>query len=89
MTEAIPAAIAQTNFNCTNLIVNARLPGYPGLQQIWIDSQGRISQILPMDGVFKRVPPPDLQVLDIAEDWVSLGVDLQINGALGLAFTDL
>jgi N-acetylglucosamine-6-phosphate deacetylase len=91
MTEAIPAAIAQTNFNCTNLgIINARLPGYPGLQQIWIDSQGRISQILPMGAVFKRVPPPDLQVLDVAEDWVSLGgVDLQINGALGLAFTDV
>jgi N-acetylglucosamine-6-phosphate deacetylase len=31
-----------------------------------------------------------VQVLDVAGDWVSLGgVDLQINGALGLAFTDL
>ena len=33
---------------------------------------------------------PDSQVLDVAGDWISLGgVDLQINGALGLAFPDL
>ncbi len=91
MSESISAAIAQPNFNCTNLdIINARLPDYTGLQQIWIDSQSRISQILPMGAVFQRVPPPDLQVLDLAGDWVSLGgVDLQINGALGLAFTDV
>ena len=89
MMEATPSAIAQQNFNCTNLnIVNARLPGYTGLQQIWLDCQGSISQILPMSAV--QNPPPDLQVFDIAGDWVSLGgVDLQINGALGLAFTDL
>ena len=91
MTEATPSAVAQPNFSCTNLdIINARLPGYAGLQQIWIDSQGSISQILPMGAVFTRVTPLDLQVLDVAEDWISLGgVDLQINGALGLAFTDL
>lgn len=91
MTEATPSAVAQPNFSCTNLdIINARLPGYAGLQQIWIDSQGSISQILPMGAVFTRATPLDLQVLDVAEDWISLGgVDLQINGALGLAFTDL
>ena len=73
---------------CTNLdIINARLPGYIGLQQIWID-EGQISQILPMDTVGKHVP--HRAVLDVAGDWISLGgVDLQINGALGLAFTDL
>ena len=88
--EATTPAIAQPNFNFTNLdIINARLPGYVGLQQIWIDSLGRISEILP-NGAFQRVASPDLQVLDVAGDWVSLGgVDLQINGALGLAFTDL
>ncbi|MBW4574097.1 MAG: N-acetylglucosamine-6-phosphate deacetylase [Aphanothece sp. CMT-3BRIN-NPC111] len=70
-------------------ILNARLPGYEGLQQISI-RRGRIEEILPMYTVFKRVTPPELQVLDVGEDWVSLGgVDLQINGALGLAFTDL
>lgn len=91
MTEATPSAVAQTNRNCTNLdIINARLPGYSDLQQIWIDSQGSIAQIRSMNAVFQRVPPPDLQVLDVAGDWVSLGgVDLQINGTLGLAFTDL
>lgn len=73
-------------------IINARVHGYAGLQQICIDSQGRISQILPMGNLevaLSRVSPPDLQ-LDVAGDWISLGgVDLQINGALGLAFTDL
>ncbi len=91
MTESIPAVIAQMNDRCTNLdIINAKLPGYGDLQQIWIDSQGMISQILPMAAVCQRDPPLDLQVLDIGGDWVSLGgVDLQINGALGIAFTDL
>ena len=69
-------------------IINARVHGYAGLQRIWI-AQGRINWILPMTAVFKRVSSPDLQ-LDVAGDWISLGgVDLQINGALGLAFTDL
>lgn len=74
----------------TNLdIINARLIGYKDLQRVCI-SGGKISWILPMGAVFKRVAPPDLQVLDVAGDWISLGgVDLQINGALGLAFTDL
>jgi len=91
MTEATTPAFAQLNSNCTNLdIINARLPSYTGLQQIWSDSQGRISQILPMGTAFNRVPLAAVQVLDVAGDWVSLGgVDLQINGALGLAFTDL
>jgi len=70
-------------------IINARLPRYAGLQQIWLDSQGKISQILPINAVLQPVPLR-VQVLDVAGDWVSLGgVDLQINGALGLAFTDL
>jgi N-acetylglucosamine-6-phosphate deacetylase len=71
-------------------IINARLLGYNGLQQICVDEQGIISSILPADAVFKRVPPEGLQVVDVAGDWVSLGgVDLQINGGLGLAFTDV
>ncbi|KOP25355.1 N-acetylglucosamine-6-phosphate deacetylase [Hapalosiphon sp. MRB220] len=71
-------------------IVNARVPGYKDLQMIVVNSQGIIEQILPMGTVYKRVIPPDLPVLDVAGDWISLGgVDLQINGALGLAFPDL
>ncbi|HEY9607602.1 MAG TPA: N-acetylglucosamine-6-phosphate deacetylase [Allocoleopsis sp.] len=71
-------------------IINARLLGYNGLQQICVDEQGIISSILPTDAVFERVPPEGQQVVDVAGDWVSLGgVDLQINGGLGLAFTDV
>ncbi|MBD2205234.1 N-acetylglucosamine-6-phosphate deacetylase [Calothrix sp. FACHB-1219] len=85
MTKATPTAIAQ------NLdIINARIPGYQGLQMLLINSQGIIEQILPMTTVFKRVSSADLPVLDVAGDWISLGgVDLQINGALGLAFPEL
>jgi hypothetical protein len=44
--EAIQHAIAQSNFTCTNVdIINAQVPGYQGLQQICVDSQGIISQI--------------------------------------------
>ncbi|BAY07727.1 N-acetylglucosamine-6-phosphate deacetylase [Calothrix sp. NIES-2098] len=85
MTKATPSATA-TNVD----IINARIPGYKGLQMLLINQQGTIEQILPMGTVFKRVPDPDLQVLDVAGDWISLGgVDLQINGALGLAFPEL
>ena len=70
-------------------LINARIPGYPELQQIWM-REGRIEKILSMDTVLQRIPPPALEVLDVQGDWISLGgVDLQINGGLGLAFTDL
>src|SRR5579883_1627893 len=71
-------------------IINARIPGYKDLQMLLVSSEGIIEQILPMDQAVKRVMPMNLQVLDVAGDWISLGgVDLQINGALGLAFPDL
>ena len=83
MTEATIGTLSNLD------IINARLPGYKDLQRIWI-SEGKISWILPTHAVFKRIPPPDLQVLDVAGDWISLGgVDLQINGALGKTFNDL
>jgi len=67
-------------------IINARVSGYQGLQIILVNQTGIIEQILPMD----TVSPTDLPALDVAGDWVSLGgVDLQINGAMGLAFPDL
>ncbi|HEY9797985.1 MAG TPA: N-acetylglucosamine-6-phosphate deacetylase [Leptolyngbyaceae cyanobacterium] len=66
-------------------IINARVPGYQGLQQIRIDAQGLIQAIEPMGEAIHELP-----LIDVAGDWVSLGgVDLQINGGLGLAFTDL
>lgn len=71
-------------------IINARVPGQAQLQGIRIDLHGRISSIEPMDRFIKKIPLANLQIIDLAGDRISLGgVDLQINGALGLAFTDL
>lgn len=71
----------------TVCITHARLPGFDGLQQLWTDHQGKLNTIQPMS-----VTHPDtaVRVIDVAGDWISLGsIDLQINGALGLAFPDL
>jgi N-acetylglucosamine-6-phosphate deacetylase len=85
MTKATPNPIL-SNVD----IINARVPGYQDLQMIWVNEDGIIEQILPMGVVCKRVSPKDLQILDVAGDWISLGgVDLQINGGLGLAFPEL
>lgn len=71
-------------------IINARVPGYHGLQQIRIDEQGIIKAIALMDSASPVGTIPELTIIDVAGDWVSLGgVDLQINGGLGLAFTDV
>ena len=71
-------------------IINARIPGYQDLQQIRIDNQGIIEAILPMACSHSPSPIPHFPIIDAAGDWLSLGgVDLQINGGLGLAFTDL
>ncbi len=71
-------------------IINARVPGYQGLQQIRVDEQGVIACIKPMDSNLSIGVPHESSLIDVAGDWVSLGgVDLQINGGLGLAFTDL
>lgn len=70
-------------------IINARVPGYSGLQMLLI-SEDTVQRVLPMGTIFKRVPPDNLQVVDVKGDWISLGgVDLQINGGLCLAFPDL
>jgi len=82
MTKSTIPAIA-----LTRQIVNARIPGYSGLQSILIDSQGIIQAIAPVESVNLET---QLLTLDVAGDWVSLGgIDLQINGGLGLAFPDL
>ncbi|MEA5572032.1 N-acetylglucosamine-6-phosphate deacetylase [Calothrix sp. UHCC 0171] len=70
-------------------IINARVPGYEDLQMLLLNQEGIVEEIVPMDKIFPRHSPNDIQVIDCAGDWVSLGgVDLQINGALGLAFPD-
>jgi N-acetylglucosamine-6-phosphate deacetylase len=63
-------------------IINARIPGYPELQQLLV-ADGRITEL-------GQLLPTVAPVIDLGGDWCSLGgVDLQINGALGLAFPDL
>ncbi len=69
----------------TVILTNARIPGQEGLQQILI-KQGVIEVIAPLIPVDSETIPR----WEVAGDWISLGgVDLQINGALGLAFPDL
>ena len=65
------------------LIINARVIGYQGLQQVAIENK-----------IIKAIAPqldlPATAEIDLAGDWLSLGgIDLQINGGLGLAFPDL
>jgi N-acetylglucosamine-6-phosphate deacetylase len=70
-------------------LINGRVPGYKGLQRIFVDEGGVIRSIEGMD-LWTRLDLPSLQVWDMAGDWISLGgVDLQINGGLGLAFPDV
>ena len=65
------------------LIVNARIVGYQGIQQIAIENR-IIKAIAPQLDLSATTP------IDLAGDWLSLGgIDLQINGGLGLAFPDL
>ena len=69
-------------------IINAKLPQYRDLQGIQINNQGIIEAIAPMNSLAQS--SENQSVLDVSGDWISLGgVDLQINGALGLAFPDL
>lgn len=72
-------------------IINARVPGYQGLQDIVIGDRLQIEKITPTveqaSCLFPQTSSPD--TIDVAGDWISLGgVDLQINGGLGLAFPD-
>jgi N-acetylglucosamine-6-phosphate deacetylase len=67
-------------------IINARVPGYRGLQDILVGDRLQIEKIAPTVEQASRL---FADTLDVAGDWVSLGgVDLQINGGLGLAFPD-
>ncbi|MDB9453166.1 N-acetylglucosamine-6-phosphate deacetylase [Dolichospermum circinale] len=70
-------------------IINAKVPGYQDLQRILVNQEGIIDSIMPMSTVWQEIIPQHL-LLDVAGDWISLGgVDLQINGGLGLAFPEL
>ncbi len=70
-------------------IINAKVPGYQDLQRILVNQEGIIDSIMPMNTPCQEILPQHL-LLDVAGDWISLGgVDLQINGGLGLAFPEL
>jgi len=76
-------------------LINARVLGHSELQQVWLDQSGGWLGQQPMTD--NPATSRSLELLgsgpivtDLAGDWVSPGgVDLQINGALGLAFPDL
>jgi N-acetylglucosamine-6-phosphate deacetylase len=64
-------------------IINARIPRHTELQRIWIEN-GIITNL------DSQLPDCDLPIIDVNGDYISLGgIDLQINGALGLAFPDV
>ena len=72
-------------------IANARIPKRPGIWEIEIRN-GKISAVADCRQQTRgqRLPATGLPILDMGGDWISLGgVDLQINGALGLAFPDV
>ncbi len=69
-------------------LTHARLLQIEGLQDLWIESH-RITAIVPSDRSDVSPDAPPIK-LDLDGDILSLGgLDLQINGALGLAFPDV
>ncbi len=72
------------------IITNARILGYKDLQQVAIAGDETIKAIAPCSENQQSNPIKSEQIIDLAGDWLSLGgIDLQINGGLGLAFPDL
>ena len=73
----------------THRLRQAHIPGYSGLQDVVV-AAGVITAIQPSASPIQGDRASDPSSLDLAGDWLSLGgVDLQINGALGLPFPDL
>ncbi|MCU0534784.1 MAG: N-acetylglucosamine-6-phosphate deacetylase [Hydrococcus sp. Prado102] len=72
---------------CFN-IINARLLGSEDLHVIRINNRGIIESIIAVDNPIEK--SNNEKVLNVNGDWITLGgVDLQINGGLGLAFPEL
>ncbi len=70
------------------IITNAKIIGYQELQKILINEQGLIQDIAEISNDISY--SKFCKIYDAQGDWVSLGgLDLQINGALGLSFTDI
>ena len=79
---------AEMRTHSYRIITNARLPSHQELQKLRLDSQGVIAEITPM--TYPVQPKAETSVLDVDGDWLSLGgIDLQINGGLGLSFNEL
>ncbi|GAB4350270.1 MAG: N-acetylglucosamine-6-phosphate deacetylase [Cyanophyceae cyanobacterium] len=77
-------------------LVNGSLVDRPGRFCLRLDAQGRVAALESMDVGGKTPWVPNgtdaegAAILDLAGDWLSPGgVDVQINGGLGLAFPDL
>ncbi|XHU95869.1 MAG: N-acetylglucosamine-6-phosphate deacetylase [cyanobacterium endosymbiont of Rhopalodia gibba] len=69
-------------------IINSKIPGYQESQQVSINSQGIIENISSMKTELKYIQ--NEKILDLKEDHLSLGgIDLQINGGLGLSFPEI
>ena len=69
-------------------IINAKISGYQEIQQVSINYQGIIEDISPMK--IGDISIPNETILNLEEDNLSLGgIDLQINGGLGLAFPEI
>ncbi len=70
----------------TLTIINARVAGMSGLQAIVIDDHQVATAPISM-AMFEQLPD---SLIDVAGDWIAPGgLDLQINGALGLAFPEV
>lgn len=83
MTEAIASEIAYGNLH----LINARLPGKSGLFYLHLNDRGVIEAMGLMADFSTEGRSP---CWDIGGDMLSLGgIDLQINGGLGLGFPDL
>jgi N-acetylglucosamine-6-phosphate deacetylase len=84
--ESKKLARSSLYFPMTLTITNARVVGMSGLQAIVIDDHQVAEAPMPM-ATLERLPDAPI---DVAGDWISPGgLDLQINGALGLAFPEL
>ena len=69
-------------------VINAKLYGYQELQKILINEEGLIEDIRSMGS--SNSTQKGNKFYDVQGDWISLGgVDLQINGGLGLAFPEI
>ncbi|MBC7879966.1 MAG: N-acetylglucosamine-6-phosphate deacetylase, partial [Anaerolineae bacterium] len=67
-------------------ISNARLAGQKGLCTLVFDDQGKLLRVDPQNQPLAEAD----ETIDMAGGWVSRGlVDLQLNGALGIEFSEL